>query len=152
MNSFDMYIWTAVPCGYVVAHSPCRSILVPSGDRYSSVAAPLHIRGTSALIAKCSFQSLCLLSTWYSRIFCTLLQPRYSNTLSLSLRIVRNSISQRRGHQSKRCSDTKTDRCFYAGRTYASHLRTRLTPSGSRAQPHARNLRASPPGSSVTYR
>jgi hypothetical protein len=87
---FDMYIWTTIPCGGVVAHSSYDFTPLLSGDRYPSVPVPLHIRGTSALIAKCSFQSLCLLSTWYSQIYYTLLQPRYSYTLSLSLRIIHN--------------------------------------------------------------
>jgi hypothetical protein len=86
-----MYIWTTIRCGGVVAYSSYDSTPLLSGDRYFPVPVPLYIRGTSALIAKCSFQSLCLLSTWYSQIYYTLLQPRYSYTLSLSLRIIHNS-------------------------------------------------------------
>jgi hypothetical protein len=89
----DMYIWTTIPCGGVVAYSSYDSTPLLSGDRYFPVPALLHIRGTSALIAKGSFQSLCLLSTWYSQIYYTLLQPRYSYTLSLSLRIIHNTRS-----------------------------------------------------------
>jgi hypothetical protein len=59
----DMYIWTTIPRRGVVAYSSYDYTLLLSGDRYFPVLVPLHIRGTSALIAKGSFQSLCLLST-----------------------------------------------------------------------------------------
>jgi hypothetical protein len=88
------------------------------------------------LIAKCSFQSLCLLSTWYSQICYTLLQPRYSYTLSLSLRIIRNTsrlannivingasvriLKGRRVDYRSRLSTTTTDRELrgYVSSTY----------------------------------
>jgi hypothetical protein len=54
-KQFDMYIWTTIRCRGVVAYSSYDSIPLLSGDRYFPVPVPLYIRGTSALIAKCSF-------------------------------------------------------------------------------------------------